>query len=116
MRVSKEKVTFSIVGAGARSTNYIKALEERYHDKFSIVAIAEPNKSKRDYFVEKYNIPEENIFDDYREFNEKDRLSDVVIIGTLDDMHFVRPVLRTPDDQTAPLAFKGGLSKRFLHL
>ena len=37
MRVSKEKVTFSIVGAGARSTNYIKALEERYHDKFSIV-------------------------------------------------------------------------------
>lgn len=88
MRLNSGKVTFSIIGAGARSTNYIKALEERYHGNFEVVAIAEPNKNKRDYFVQKYNIKEENVFDDYRQFNEKDRLSDVVIIGTLDDMHF----------------------------
>ena len=88
MRLNTGKVTFSIIGAGARSTNYVKALEERYKDNFEIVAIAEPIKAKRDYFVQKYNIPSENVFSDYREFNKRARLSDVVIIGTLDDMHF----------------------------
>ena len=88
MRISKDVVTFSIVGAGARSTNYVKALVQRYAGKFKIVAIAEPNKEKREGFVKQFNIPEENVFEDYREFNKKERLSDVVIIGTLDDMHY----------------------------
>lgn len=88
MRISKDVVTFSIIGAGARSTNYVKALEQRYPGKFKIVAIAEPHDAKREMFVQKYSIPRENVFKDYREFNKQDRLSDVVIIGTLDDMHF----------------------------
>ena len=35
MRISKDIVTISIVGAGSRSTGYINALEKYYHGKFN---------------------------------------------------------------------------------
>ena len=88
MRLSKDIVTISIVGAGSRATGYINALEKYYHGKFTVVAVADPDIKKRKYYQEKYNIKEENLFNGYAEFNKMPRLSDVVIIGTLDDIHF----------------------------
>ena len=88
MRISKDIVTISIVGAGSRATGYINALEKYYSGKFKVVAVADPVKSKRDYFQKIYDIKEDNLFENYQEFNKQDRLSDVVIIGTLDDIHY----------------------------
>ena len=58
MRLSKDIVTISIVGAGSRATGYINALEKYYHGKFTVVAVADPDIKKRKYYQEKYNIKE----------------------------------------------------------
>ena len=88
MKISKSVVTISIVGAGSRATGYINALEKYYHGLFNVVAVADPDEKKRKYYQEKYNIDEKLLFPGYKEFNQMPRLSDVVIIGTLDDIHF----------------------------
>lgn len=88
MRISKDKITISVVGAGSRSTGYLNALEKYYAGQFEVVAVADPDKARRDYYKERFSIPDENIFLGYEEFDRVDRLSDVVIIGTLDDIHF----------------------------
>ena len=100
MRISKDIVTISIVGAGSRSTGYINALEKYYHGKFKVVAVADPIKSKRDYFQKIYNIPEDNLFENYQEFNKQDRLSDVVIIGTL-DLILEKPISMSLEESVA---------------
>ena len=88
MRISKDKVTISVVGAGSRSTGYLNALEKYYAGQFEVVAVADPDQARRDYYKERFSIKDENIFLGYEQFNKVDRLSDVVIIGTLDDIHF----------------------------
>ena len=88
MRISKDKITISVVGAGSRSTGYLNALEKYYAGQFEVVAVADPDKARRDYYKERFSIKDENIFLGYEQFNKMDRLSDVVIIGTLDDIHF----------------------------
>lgn len=88
----QDLITISIVGAGSRAGAYINALEANYHGKFTVVAIAEPRLERQQYFKEKYNIPSNMIFGGYEEFIKMPRLSDVVIIATLDDMHYV-PVM-----------------------
>lgn len=91
MRLTKkdEKMTISVVGAGSRAGAYLNALEANYHGLFNVVAIAEPRKSQRDYYQAKYNLTDNMIFNDYEEFVKQPRLSDVVIIATLDDKHYV---------------------------
>lgn len=91
MRMTKpnEKVTFSIIGAGERVDCYLAALNKFYKDKFEVVAVAEPDINKRNFYKEHYGVKEENLFDGYESFLKVDkRLSDVVIIGTLDNMHY----------------------------
>ena len=56
MRISKDIVTISIVCAGSRATGYINALEKYYSGKFKVVAVADLDKSKRDYFQKIYDI------------------------------------------------------------
>ena len=88
----QDLITVSIVGAGSRAGAYINALEANYHGKFKVVAIAEPRTERQKYFQEKYLIPNHLIFGGYEEFIKQPRLSDIVIIATLDDMHYV-PVM-----------------------
>ena len=86
----QDLITVSIVGAGSRAGAYINALEANYHGKFKVVAIAEPRTERQKYFQEKYLIPNHLIFGGYEEFIKQPRLSDIVIIATLDDMHYVK--------------------------
>ncbi|HOE78083.1 MAG TPA: Gfo/Idh/MocA family oxidoreductase [Bacilli bacterium] len=85
----QDLITVSIVGAGSRAGAYINALEANYHGKFKVVAVAEPRAERRKYFQEKYQIPDSMIFGGYEEFIKQPRLSDIVIIATLDDMHYI---------------------------
>jgi predicted dehydrogenase len=84
-----DKVTFSIVGAGSRAGGYLRALEENYPDGFEVVAVAEPRKEQQELYKKKYGIPDDMIFDSHEEFSKLPRLSDVVIIATLDNMHYL---------------------------
>jgi hypothetical protein len=82
-------MTISIVGAGSRAGAYLNALEANYHDLFKVVAIAEPRKSQKNYYKTKYGLSDDMIFSGYDEFVKQPRLSDVVIIATLDDKHYI---------------------------
>lgn len=82
-----EKVKISIIGAGNRATAYITAMQKYYNDEFEIVAIFDPNPIRKEYYKTKYNVGK--IYDSYEAFLELPRISDVVIIATLDDMHFI---------------------------
>ena len=82
-----KKVSFIVLGAGSRGETYSKyALE--VPDKMEIVGVAEPVEARRNYFKETYNIPEENVVNDWRELLERPKMADAVIISTQDRMHF----------------------------
>ncbi|MDD4000208.1 MAG: Gfo/Idh/MocA family oxidoreductase [Bacilli bacterium] len=91
MRLSKpdEKITISVIGAGNRAEAYLQALETYYPDKYEIVAIAEPRKAQQLYYQEKYQLREDMIFASYQDFIKMPRLSDLIMITTLDDMHYL---------------------------
>lgn len=90
MRMTKEteKITISVVGAGNRADIYLDELKKRYPNDFVINGFFDPNPKRKEYFKNKYNVKEENCFKGIDDFIKMDRISDVVIIATLDDMHF----------------------------
>lgn len=89
MRITdpKDKITISIVGAGNRAKAYINAMDRDYKDSFIIKAIFDPLEEIQQYFKKNYGLEDSMIFNDYKDFVKMDRISDVVIIATLDDMH-----------------------------
>lgn len=82
-----KKVTFSVIGFGGRANVYLTALQKHFKGEFELVAIAEPDKRKQQKYQEMYQVSKENIFDTDLDFLEKDRLSDVAIVATQDDIH-----------------------------
>ena len=83
--------TVSILGCGSRGTTYANAMGLK-KDKFSIVSICDISADKLRLAKEKFNISNENLFDDEKVFLEKKR-SDVLVIATQDKDH-VRQCIR----------------------
>ena len=82
-----KKVSFIILGAGNRANAYSKyALEEP--DKMEIVGIAEPVEARRKAFAERFNVPEENVVEDWRELLDRPKMADAILLTTQDQMHF----------------------------
>ena len=82
-----KKVSFIILGCGSRANAYSKyALAEP--DKMEIVGIAEPVDSRRNAFKERFNLPDENVVNDWRELLERPKMADAVMITMQDRMHF----------------------------
>lgn len=80
------KLSAVIIGYGMRGEAYSK-YEEEHSDSFEVVAVCEPEISRRDFAKSKHNLSSEQIFSDYRELIDKPRLADFAIIGTQDAMH-----------------------------
>ena len=77
-----------VIGAGNRGKDvYAKHILTKEKDA-KIVAVAEPNKIKREEMAKLYSIPSENIFESWEEFFKKDKFCDAVMICIGDDMHF----------------------------
>ena len=80
-----EKLKIAILGAGSRGLNafapYFPA------EKTEIVAVAEPDSYRRNLAAERFHIPAEGIFRDYRDFLKAPKKADAVIITTQDSMH-----------------------------
>ena len=79
-------ITVAIIGAGSRGRGYGN-FALRNPDKMKVVAVADPDDFRRNRMVEAHNIPENNIFRDYREMLDRPRLADAVIIATQDKLH-----------------------------
>lgn len=91
MRITKanEPITICVVGAGHRADQYLEAMQKFYPGKFRVTAIFEPSVARQAHFKDKYNVDAiyAGGYEDFLKINE--RLTDMVIIGTNDDMHYL---------------------------
>ena len=79
-------VELIIAGAGDRGTVY-GSYAKVHPKRAKVVGVAEPRDFYRERMVKEHNIPEENIFTDWKDLAKKDKFADAVIIATQDHMH-----------------------------
>lgn len=76
-----------LIGAGLRGKHYTNLMYD-LSDKFKIVAVAEPIKSRRDYIKNKHNLSDDACFESYEEILAKPKMADLAIIATMDNLHY----------------------------
>lgn len=76
-----------LIGAGNRGAIYTD-IGARMEDAFEVVAVAEPNKARRDYIKNKHNIPDEMCFESWEPLLDMPKFADVALIATMDKDHF----------------------------
>lgn len=81
-----KKLTAVLIGAGGRGSTYAEEMH-KLKDQFNIVAVAEPVECRRNNIKEKFSIPEERCFDDYKPLFALGKIADIAIIATMDRMH-----------------------------
>ena len=75
-----------VLGAGSRGRAYAD-YSLSHPAELRIVAVAEPDESRREAFRKRYHLEADNCFSDWRDALAKGRIADCVFICTLDDMH-----------------------------
>jgi predicted dehydrogenase len=90
-------VKIALVGAGSRGSIYSNYILE-HSDEVRLVGVAEPREFYRSQFVLKHQIPDENVFTDWRALASREKFADAVIIALQDSLHV---------DATLELARKG---------
>ena len=83
-----KKVTSIVIGAGLRGGHVYSQSALDHPDEFQVVAVAEPDKERRESFAKRHNIPEELCFESYEELLGKEKLADCAMICTMDRMHY----------------------------
>ncbi|XP_041479368.1 putative oxidoreductase YteT [Lytechinus variegatus] len=84
-------VTAIVIGAGNRGQTYAGyALE--FPDKLKIVGVADPRKFIRTHMQKIFDIPTDNVFEDWRELVEQNKFANAAIIAT-PDRHHIEPAL-----------------------
>lgn len=92
-----EKIVKAIlIGAGQRGAQVYGAYALRHPDEIQFVAVAEPDKERREAFVKDHNIPAENVFEDWHELLEKPKMADCAFICTQDNYH-IEPGMKALD-------------------
>ena len=79
-------VKLLVVGAGNRGVKY-STYASLYPEAAKIVAVAEPRDFQRHSMAEIHCIAKENVFTDWQEAAEREKLADAVVITTQDKMH-----------------------------
>ncbi|WP_130805966.1 Gfo/Idh/MocA family protein [Senegalia massiliensis] len=82
------KIKVALIGAGQRGKDIYGEYAIKNPENIEFVAVAEPNKIKRNMFAERHGINEEFIFESWEELLEKEKFCDAVVIATPDDTHF----------------------------
>lgn len=82
-----KKVKAILIGAGLRGIGYADIMKAQ-PDKFEIVAVAEPSKTRREYIKNTHNLPDNMCFDDYKPLLELGKIADIAIIANQDRQHF----------------------------
>ena len=79
-------ITAIIVGAGHRSLGYAD-ITFSHPDLLKIVGVADPNPVRRQITMERYGFSEDMCFHNVEELTARGKLADVIINGTLDQLH-----------------------------
>ncbi|MFX0098403.1 MAG: Gfo/Idh/MocA family protein [Candidatus Hodarchaeota archaeon] len=72
-------VQFALFGAGTRGELDLGYFFDKLKKDIKYCAVAEPDPYRRKQFIERFKIPEENAFEDYKELLEKPKLADAII-------------------------------------
>ncbi|MBO4343657.1 MAG: Gfo/Idh/MocA family oxidoreductase [Clostridia bacterium] len=86
-RVYMKELSMILIGCGERGSCYMNAVKSM-PEKYSLKAIAEPNKERREYFRDTFNVPADMCFESYEQLLALPKLADVAMICTQDKMHF----------------------------
>ena len=81
-----------LIGAGSRGTSYTDIMKN-CPEKFKVVAVAEPVKGRRDAIQRKHNLSDDMCFNSWEEVLAKPKMADVVLICTMDEMHY-KPAMK----------------------
>ena len=82
-----KKIKVILIGAGNRGevyTNLMKKLPEKYE----VVAVADPEVTRREHFKQLHGMAEENCCKHYDELLSREKFADLVIISTQDKLHY----------------------------
>ncbi|WP_136608485.1 Gfo/Idh/MocA family protein [Paenibacillus dokdonensis] len=81
-------VTAVLLGAGSRGRYIYGPYAEKHPEELKIVAVAEPNVERRQRMAAIHDIAPEYVYTSWEQAFEKGRIADVMIISTLDRLHF----------------------------
>ncbi|NLL47091.1 MAG: Gfo/Idh/MocA family oxidoreductase [Firmicutes bacterium] len=84
--------SIAVIGAGNRGQAYGKFVCQ-HPAEVKVVAVAEPDPTRRQKYAQEHQIPERNQFESWEALLAQPRLADGMIIATLDDMH-VEPTIQ----------------------
>lgn len=81
------KVKVALIGAGLRGINYLEyALQ--HPREMEVVAVAEPNRQRREQFQERHGLEDAACFETWNDFFTAPKVADAVFICTQDKQHF----------------------------
>ena len=81
-----------IIGAGLRGRDTYGAYALAHPDELRVVAVAEPDRERREVFARAHGLPADRCFGDWRDLLARPALGQVAIIATPDHLH-VGPAL-----------------------
>lgn len=81
-------ITAVVIGAGDRGLDSYGPYALRNPDELKCVAVADPNKKRRDEFQRQHNLTDDQCFETWEDVLNKPRLADAIFICTSDKMHF----------------------------
>ncbi|WP_314586325.1 Gfo/Idh/MocA family oxidoreductase [Paenibacillus terrigena] len=90
------KITAILLGAGDRGARAYGPYAINFPHELQIIAVAEPNEERRVSFMQDHGIPESMAFTDWKDVLNKPKMADVMIICTMDRMHY-EPTLKALD-------------------
>ncbi|WP_145036071.1 Gfo/Idh/MocA family protein [Paenibacillus sp. Y412MC10] len=86
------KVKVALIGAGLRGINYMDYALQHPHE-MEVVAVAEPNRQRREQFQERHGLKDAACFENWNDFFTAPKVADAVFICTQDKQHF-EPTMR----------------------
>jgi predicted dehydrogenase len=87
------KVTAILLGAGGRGMGAYASYALKHPNELEFIAVAEPNKERREKFKKLHNLPDNMCFESWEELLAGPKLADAALICTQDRMHFKPTVM-----------------------
>lgn len=82
-------LTAVLLGAGSRGRYIYGPYAEKFPNELKMVAVAEPDDERRERSAEIHGIDPKHVYNSWEKVFEQGRIADVMIICTLDRMHYV---------------------------
>ncbi|WP_404444311.1 Gfo/Idh/MocA family oxidoreductase [Sutcliffiella horikoshii] len=83
----------ALIGAGSRGFYAYGSYALQYPHEIEFIAVAEPDKEKRDKFAKAHGIPENMRFEDWPDLLNQERVCEALLICSPDRDHY-KPVMR----------------------